>query len=412
MIRGLLALSLAAALLAGCTDEPSPGTEAEPTGPAATTSTAADDGTRDEIEALLRRRARAIEQGDGRAFAATAVPGPARRAQVADLVALADFPVGTVAYRLGMHDPSVEGDRYRADVEMLVGLDGFDTAPVPTEHRLDFRRTPQGWRVVRDRVDRSQLGFAPWLLPGHEVYVSDDLVAVFDGGSAAQRDRFARIAEDAIRQVQADVPTDWSGRAVVLAPSETDTLRYEGFDPAEIGNLGGVAYPVRGPDQQVTGRRIVIAPVMLTADDRALSTVLRHELAHTALVDRDDPDDTEVPVWVREGLAEYVAHLGDDIYYIDPGAVRAAQAGIDQMPPDGLFHSGDWGPSYGVAWFSMLAIASRSGDPDEPFDLLEAIREEEPADFREVSALLEERYGLTTDELAAQAGELIDATFD
>jgi hypothetical protein len=82
------------------------------------------------------------------------------------------------------------------------------------------------------------------------------------------------------------------------------------------------------------------------------------------------------------------------------------------MPPDGLFHSGDWGPSYGVAWFSMLVIASRSGDPDEPFDLLDAIREEEPADFREVSALLEERYGLTTDELAAEAGKLIDATFD
>ena len=283
---------------------------------------------------------------------------------------------------------------------------------MPTEHRLDFRRTPQGWRVVRDRVDRSQLGFAPWLLPGHDVHVSDDLVAVLDGGSAGQQDRFVRIAEDALRQVRADVPTDWSGHAVILAPSGTDTLRYEGLDPAEIGNLGGVAYPVRGPDQQVTGRRIVIAPVMLTADDRSLSTVLRHELAHTALVDRDDPDDTEVPVWVREGLAEYVAHLGDGIYYIDPDAVRAAEAGIDQMPPDGLFHSGDWGPSYGVAWFSMLVIASRSGDPDEPFDLLEAIREEEPADFREVSSLLEERYGLTTDELAAAAGELIDATFD
>lgn len=406
MIRAVLALVLTGALLSGCTDDAST-PEAEP-GPSAASSAPAVEGPRAEIEALLERRARAIEQGRAAAFAATAFTDT-RAHQADQFAAITAFPLARVEYHLGMHDPSITGDRYRADVEMLVQLDGFDTAPVPTEHRFDFRRTPDGWTVYADAADRAQVGFAPWLLPGHRLYVSDDLVVVFDRGSVQHRDRFVRLAEAAIEQTKDDIPVDWPGTAVVMAPSDTDTLRYEGFNPAEIGNLGGVAYPVRGPDQQVTGLRIVIAPVMLTADDRALSTVLRHELAHTVLV---QPHDEEVPVWVSEGLAEYAAHRDDEILYIDRDAITAAEQGIEQMPPDGLFHSGDWGPSYGIAWFSMLVIASREGDPDAPFELLEAIREEEPGDFRAVSDLVEERYGLTTDELAARAGELIDATFE
>jgi len=58
----------------------------------------------------------------------------------------------------------------------------------------------------------------------------------------------------------------------------------------------------------------------------------------------------------------------------------------------------------------MLWLADREGE-DEPYRLLEAIREERPADFHEVSTLVEKRYGVTTDGLAARAGELIDATF-
>lgn len=410
LLSALLATTtVLAALLSGCSaDEPSP--EADPAPADTTTDTAttpARDDARGAIEELLDARAQAILDGRLDVFKAGTVEGAPRRAQLHDLVALQRYPVSSVEYRLGMHDPSVSGDRYRADVEMLVQLEGFDTEPVPTEHRFDFRRTADGWQVERDQVDGSQVGFAPWLLEGGRPYVSKDLVAVFDRDSAVHRERFARIAEAALDTVADHLPVTWSGRAVVLAPSDTDTLRYEGLNPAEIGNLGGVAYPVRGPDQQVTGLRIVIAPVMLDAPDRALSTVLRHEIAHTALI---QPHDDAVPVWVNEGLAEYAAHQGDSVLYIDPDAVSAAQEGIDQMPPDGLFHSGDWGPSYGIAWFSMLVLAEKKG-VDEPYDLLKAILEEEPADFREVSDLIEDRYDLTTDELAAEAGTLIEATF-
>lgn len=410
MTRRTTALGLLLLLvspLSGCTDERDGVPAADPT-QGSTSPAVTGDPARDRVETLLEQRAAAILARDATAFGAGVAPGPARAEQLRHFRALAQLPVQSVSFDLGMHDPAVGGDRYRADVDMLVRLKGFDAAPVPTRHRMDFQRGPDGWRLVRDHVDRSEVGFAPWLLPGVEFAVSDRVIVAFDQGSVRHRDRFAALSETARSLVLRDVPAEWSEHVIILAPSRTAALRYEGFDPVEIGNLGGVAYPVRGPDEQVIGSRIVIAPAMLRRDDIAIRAILRHEITHTALA---RPRDETTPVWVTEGVAEYTAHRGDEVHYISPAAVAAAEEGIRQMPPDGLFHRGSWGVSYGLAWFSMLWLADREGE-DEPYRLLEAIREERPADFREVSALVEERYGVTTDELAARAGELIDAIFE
>ncbi len=391
--------------LAGCTGDDGPTVEPSPAS-SGSPSPAADDA-RDRIEGLLQRRAAAILAEDADAFAAGIAAGPARAEQLRHFRALTGLPVQSVSFDLGMHDPAVGGDRYRADVDMLVRLAGFDAAPVPTRHRMDFERGPDGWRLVRDHVDRSEVGFAPWLLPGVELVVRDRVIVAFDQGSVRHREEFVALAEEARSAVARDVPGAWSEHVIVLAPSRTATLRYEGFDPVEISNLGGVAFPVRGPDEQVIGSRIVIAPVMLGRPAVGVRSVLRHEIAHTALA---APRDERTPVWVTEGIAEYTAHRGDAVYFISPAAVAAAEEGITQMPPDGLFHRGDWGVSYGLAWFSMQWLSLEHGE-DEPYRLLDAIREERPADFREVSALVEKRYGVTTDQLARRAGDLIEATF-
>lgn len=403
----LATLVLVIAPVAGCSDG-GHARSAEPTqssSPGASPETA--DDPRDRVEALLERRAAAILAHDIEKFAADLAAGPARAEQLRHFRALVRLPVQSVSFDLGMHDPAVGGHRYRADVDMLVRLRGFDAAPVPTRHRMDFERGPAGWRIVRDHVERSEAAFAPWLLPGVELAVSDRLIVAFDQGSKRHRERFLALAEEARSLVVRDVPSRWTEHVMVLAPSRSATLRHEGFDPVEISNLGGVAYPVRGPGGQVVGSRVVIAPVMLGRADVALRTVLRHEFAHTALA---EPRDDSTPVWVTEGVAEYTAHRGDETYYISPAAVAAAREGITQMPPDGLFHRGEWGVSYGLAWFAMQWLADREGE-DEPYRLLDAIRVERPADFRDVSAMVERRYGVTTDELAARAGRLIVSTF-
>lgn len=404
----VLAAVLLAAVATGCNDA-GPAEQAAP-GPSASATgdpeDAAEDAVRDEITALLDRRAESMLEGRGDAFARTTASGPFRRTQLVQFAALQQFPLRRVEYRLGTHDPAFSGDRYRARVELFVQLRGFDPAPVPVDHEIDFVRTGSGWKVGRDRVDASQAVSAPWLVPGVETSVSKDLVVVFDRRSVRQRARITRLAESALALVRSAVPVEWPGKAVVIALSDTDALRSEGIDPAEIRSLGGVAVPA-GPDPHTSATRVVLAPSSYAAEDRELLTLLRHELAHVALL---DPDAFGVPVWVTEGLAEYTAHQGDPILYLDNRAIAAARRGIDAMPPDGLFHAGEWGVSYGLAWFSMLWLAEEHG-VDAPYDLLAAIQEQQPGDHEEVSALLEKKYGVTTDELARRASALIVRTY-
>jgi hypothetical protein len=289
---------------------------------------------------------------------------------------------------------------------MLVQIRDFDPAPIPVSHVLSVRKGAQGWRIASDVADRSQVSFAPWLLPDVTFSVSDSALVVYDRRSADQAGRMSALADQAVSAVSDALPYRWSGRVVIFAPSSTAPLRYEGIDPVEIRNLGGLAFPIRGPDEEITGSRIVIAPVMLKQDDRSLLTVLRHEVAHVAIGTHDDGD----PVWVVEGIAEYVAQQGEQTVYISTSAVKAAQRGIEQMPPDGFFHAGDWGVSYGIAWFSMKWLAAEHGS-DTPFDVVDLFHDREPLDFHEESALLRKRYQVTTDQLAGRAGDLISDVF-
>lgn len=404
-MRRLLGTLLLLCLVAGCSGDPQAGPA--PSSPTTSTTPSVPSGAYDALDRLLDRRARAILAKDRATFLATTAPGPGRAHQLAWYGPLTRLPLAKVSYDVRLVDPHGTAHATRVEADMLVQLgSGFDPAPVPVDHVLTVSHTAGRWKVVEDRADRSQISFAPWLLPHVRFTITDRALVVYDQDSARQADRISRLADEAVATDADHIPYEWPRKVVILAPSSTAPLRYEGFDPVEIQHLGGVAYPIRGPDEQVTGSRIVVAPVMLKQDDQDLLTVLRHEVAHVAIGEHDEQD----PVWVVEGIAEYVAHLGDGRLYIATSAVQAAQDGVDQMPPDGLFHSGDWGVNYGIAWWAMQVLALRHG-PDAPFDLVDAMHAREPMDFHEESALLDDRYQVTTDELAHQAGELIRTTF-
>jgi hypothetical protein len=416
LVAALLALGF---LTAGCTGDdhasarpPSspPGTSASAssggTGSTTTAATRALDRKFNAVEALLRRRSQAILAKDRAAFVATTVPGTGRAKQLGWYAPLTSLPLAKVSYDVRLVDPHGTDRHTRVEADMLVQIAGFDPAPLPVSHVLDVRRVPDGYRVVQDLASRDQVSYAPWLLPGVKFTITDQALIAYDRGSADQAGRVERLADEAITHVDDAIPYDWSRKVVFLMPSTTAPLRYEGFDPVEIHNLGGVAYPIRGPDEHETGSRVMIAPVMLKQDDRSLSTVLRHEVAHVAIGTHDDLD----PVWVVEGIAEYVAQLGDSTKYIASSAVKAADQGIDQMPPDGTFHFGDWGVNYGIAAWSMEWLAMRHGT-QAPFRLVDALHAREPIDFHEESHLLDRRYQVTTDELAHRAGDLIQQTF-
>ena len=405
-MRGILgtvtACLLAAGLLGGCSDDPAP-----PERPAADPGPLV--ASDEQVERLLDRRARAILADRREAFLATTAPGPGRRTQLVAFEALGELPVATASYDVASVDDVADEGLTTVSAQLMVRLEGFDTRPVPASHVLELEHSEQGWRVLHDRTAPSQVVAAPWTLAGARVRTGDGLILVLDRRSADQGDRLLRLAGAARVATRSYVPYPRSQGVVMLAPSTTDTFRDDGFGTDTIERLGGIAREVDDRRGDVVTDRVVLVPDMLRQPDDALLTLIRHEFAHVAIAQRDK----KMPLWIVEGLAEWASWRGDPTYSIATSAVRAAESerGITRMPPDYDFRSERSGTAYGVAWFAMRWLETTEG-PEAPYALLDRAAEQRAFRDREVSRLLDRQYGVTTDELAREAGELIAETFE
>lgn len=395
-------VGLAAGLLTGCTGGPSSTEEPmdEPTPAVA---------SQQQVERLLARRARAIRADRLPAFVATTVAGEGRRSQVAAFEALGDLPVAQASYEVSSIDRVDDTDVTRVSTQLLVRLDGFDPRPVAASHVLELEQGEHGWRVVRDRFAPSQVVAAPWTLAGAQVRTGEGVILVLDRHSQDQADRLLRLAQEARAATSSYVPFPREQGVVVLAPSTIDTLRDDGFRPEEIERLGGIAREVDDRRGDPVASRVVLVPEMLRQTDDVLLNLMRHEFAHVAIGQRDH----RMPLWIVEGLAEWASWRGDETFQIATSAVRAAEDGdgVTAMPPDADFRSAGSGTAYGIAWFAMRWLETNHG-AQAPYELLDAVASKRAFRDRDVSRLLERDYGVTADELAGRAGELIADTFE
>ena len=400
-LSAALVSAVAAGLLTGCSGSPSsPDEPREDPTPAV--------ASKRQVQRLLARRARAIRADRLPAFVATTVPGHGRRSQVAAFRALGDLPVATATYDVSSIDRVDDSGVTRVSTQLLVRLDGFDPRPVAASHVLELEQGERGWRVLRDRFAPSQVVAAPWTLTGARVRTGDGVILVLDRRSEDQGDRLLRLAQEAREATSAYVPFPRGQGVVVLAPSTIDTLRDDGFRPEEIERLGGIAREVDDRDGDPVASRVVLVPEMLRQTDDVLLNLIRHEFAHVAIGQRD----RRMPLWIVEGLAEWVSWRGDTTFEIATSAVRAAEGGgVGAMPSDIDFRSEGAGTAYGIAWFAMRWLETNHGTR-APYDLLEAAASKRAFRNRDVSRLLERDYGVTADQLAELAGELIAATFE
>ncbi len=393
---------LVTSLAAGCSRDPSSPAGPEPA-PAPTAA------SEEQVERLLARRARAIRTERRSTFVATTVPGPDRRTQLVAFDALADLPVARATYEVTSVDEVADRGLTRVSAQLLVRLEGFDPRPVPASHVLELEHHDDGWRVLHDRTAPSQVVAAPWTLAGARVRTGEDLVLVLDRRSADQGDRLLGLAAEARDATDSYVPYPRRQGIVMLAPSTTDTLRDDGFGSDTIERLGGIAREVDDRHGDVVTDRVVLVPEMLGRSDDVLLTLIRHEFAHVAVADRDK----RMPLWIVEGLAEWASWRGDPTYSIATSAVRAAEspAGVTGMPSDVDFRDDDSGTAYGIAWFAMRWLETVHGSR-APYDLLDRAIEEKAFRGPAVSRLLQRQYGVTSDELAQRAGELIADSFE
>ena len=418
-------MAAVALLVTGCSvlsDDPAPSNEpgASPSG---VTITEAPPDALQGIQATLDRRAEAVRGGDERTFLAGLAKGdPALREQQRTYFAnLQQLPLGVFAYSVDPADLVREGEDYWVVVDLALQLEGFDEAPVVSQDR--FLLTPgdaEGrFRLasVSDlqwEVDNRVLP-QPWDDGEIVVTRAPGVLGIFDSGSVRASDALLTSVQRGIADVAGVVPSSWSQSVVVYALSNTAFLAtLPGLPGGDPTSLDGVAFPVFSASDgdgatALVGTRFVLHPRMLDEAGRPRDRLVRHELTHVAI----GPDDDLAPVWLSEGLAEYVSvqSLPPEQRTISEPAVVAARAGVTEMPPDDAFSDagtpGRASANYGIAWFACEYLAAGFGEVTL-WQLLGVLNQPDV----DVDSVLLSQVGINVRTLARKAGKQILTTYD
>ncbi|MDI6908550.1 hypothetical protein [Nocardioides sp.] len=388
----LLAAALVAAALSGCS-----GSDEEPA-PAAAAAAPLD--VVHALDRALDARARVVRRADAAAFTRLVGGGAGFRERQATWFGnLSQLPVARLSYRVDPGSVVREGRTYRVTVAESLQLAGYDATPVTTQGRYRFAPVPRHpGRLVLTAVTEADP--QPWDTGPVEVREGSGVLGVFDPGSVDQAAALIGSVEDGIAAVSAAVPYDWSRAVVVYALSEPaflDSLEdVPGDDP---GDLDAVAFPAGD------GTRFVLNPRMVDQPGRERDRLVRHELTHVAVGTRDDA----APVWLSEGLAEYVSvrPLAPEDRRIPEAAIVAAEAGVADLPDDETFNDDDSDAHYGLAWWAVEYLVDAYGD-QAPWQLLDAMG----VPGADPDAVLRERFATSTHDLARQADRLILALYD
>lgn len=369
------------------------------------------------ISKLLSRRVVAVrtgqEVGVSRDLGGSAAFRAAQRTWFANLRQL---PVQRFALSLQPASLVRTGDTYAATVTSTLQLVRYDVHPVRTQSRYRFSEDRGRFRLVSvtdQRWERSRHATRePWQTEPVVVRERGNVLGIFDAGSASQAGRIVTAVNHGLADVAARVPEEWNRHVVVYALSDAsflDTLPAINDDTHSIDptRVDALTFPVPSrPGGPLASTRFVLSPGVVEEPGVARDRLIRHELTHVALGGRDD----HLPVWLSEGIAEWVSvqALPPERRLLSRPALAAARAGVRAMPDDAHFNGPDAQANYGIAWFACEYVASHNGDP-MLWELVDQVgRTDNPADAdRAVHDLL----GLSPDQLARRAGQLILATY-
>ncbi|WP_051706462.1 hypothetical protein [Nocardioides aequoreus] len=367
MPRGLLvALLLALGLLTGTACQG--GVEVEPPRPSAS-SDAAGDATQvrrlvDDLGAALRDRdaqaAQALGTGAGSALL-RAVVANAEALQVDRLRLryLTDDGPPSDAER-GEHGDDVRAAR----LSLRFGYAGADRRATTVESRVLLEPTDDGPRVVGFGGPGGSAGTRTplWLQAPLDVVRDGRLLLAVAGEGAG---RYPALARRALQQVRAVLPA-WDGALVVEVPADQAQLDAALAAPAgEYDAIAGLATAVSGADGRGAPVRVMVNPAVFDGlSQRGAQVVLTHEATHVAV----DAPFADVPVWLLEGFADYVA-LADGSVPVDVAARQVLQRVREDGPPDGLPTAADLRPTaadlaatYEEAWLACRFLAQEHGE--------------------------------------------------
>ncbi|ADB32792.1 hypothetical protein Kfla_3737 [Kribbella flavida DSM 17836] len=387
LLAGVAALALAAAAgvvvsRSGDGAGPSGGTAAALQASGSPTPAALTDAQKTararEVDVLLARRATAVLKGDLKGFLASVdAKQPRLVARQRTLFGnLRKFGFSSLQYFTAdswdapqlaqKHGPTT----YSTRVMMRYRIAGLDAKPVQTDLGYTFVRRGALWILVEDGgIDEilTRDGHRqPWDFQEVAVVRRGKVVVVVDRRETGLGRKVAKVSEDAANAVRRHWPRSWNGSVMVVAMAEPRvmaTLWTSGngrgwtiaakavtlYEGEQLGKRFGP--PV--------GSRIVVNPAMRKDLEQDL---LVHEMTHVATV----PIGPRAPLWLVEGLAEYVrchAIEDDPQWTVDPyrRTVRSKYLpGMTSLPDRETFDQ-DGDKAYGQSWWTVEYLASRLG---------------------------------------------------
>jgi hypothetical protein len=365
--------------------------------------------------ATLDERASTLREGDRAGFLTGIERGDAGfvTAQRGYFDNLTQLPLQEFSYDLDRSSMVRSGDQYWVVVEVTMQLAEFDPSPVVTRDRFRFAPTDDDRYVISSVTDRvwertHNIQPQPWDMVLIEAQTRPGVLGIFDEQSISAAGPIMDSVEAGIDEVSATVPYGWPRSVVVYAMSDIDFLAtlddLPGGDPEHVD---GVAFPVMagGRSDKVVATRFALHPSMLQRPGTERDRLVRHELTHVAIGERDD----QAPAWLSEGIAEWVSvqPLAPELRRLPEEALGAAEAGVRRLPADGTFNNGDSAAHYGLSWWACEYIVASFGE-DSLWRLLEELDDPQA----DVDTVLESLLGVTGRMVARRAATMMIHEYD
>ncbi len=252
-------------------------------------------------------------------------------------------------------------------VTLVMQLRGYDDVPVRRTVGFAFSFDRTRPRIVSDTTAAgtplTSSDPAPWDLTAITVRESGGVLGIFDSTTAPSAGLVTGVVQESMGALDRALPFPWDDRVVVYDLADKAALSsFRDVPGGNINQLGALSFPVRAREDggPLAGTRMLLLPSSVRAGEPFLGRITRHELSHVAIGPRDDG----APVWVSEGIAEYLgAHdLPQSERIIPTAAVSRAQLQPRGMPRSADFNGSDQEWHYALSWMACDYLAATQGE--------------------------------------------------
>lgn len=361
------------------------------------------------VQEVLDRRAAAVTAGDRDAFLATVdpqAPAPFRAAQARSFDGLRSVPLSSYRLTARVEDSGdLDGrtDAFLPETRATYRIEGYDDRDAVDTLWFTYVRRDGRWYVGADE-DLADLGLDTarnlWDFGPVRLLRTEHFLVLAHPDKAERADELAAIAEDAFAAFRGRWQQPWSERIPLIVPSSVDQLEQMLQSTIDLDKfVAFVSYGfTRDDGLRATAPRLFVQDAQLSDHTRPFQVrTLVHELTHAATAPTTGPF---TPVWLHEGLADWVA-AGR------PAATRAPAGGDGTAPRAYEFTTGSHTGiirTYDEARTLVASLAAGHGS-DAPGDLFRALGELRSAPGDEdhhVDATLRRLFGVGTADIEAE----------